>query len=293
MLYKIELPIFLNSEGAAENLSATAGSSDKFRVDFSPPLKVPRDAIQPTIALIGFDSFYTYPNLTSAAQLRFTATGSSTFGAASGVAQTVSFPKGLYAVSALQGVISDFLVASTLPDTLLTISGNDATQKVSFVASGLAAGDTLVIDAGNTSYELLVLLGFTQTADGAAVTSISTMTGASGVTSQLVEAPFVANFGDSLSHVNVHTSLSSGSIGISGTSTDIVGAIVPNTGVGGQITYQAPFPLHASCEHLRGSTTTSATFYITNQNNVPLDTNGDHWGLQLLLSWTEMHDDKE
>ena len=144
MLYKIELPIFLNSEGAAENLSATAGSSDKFRVDFSPPLKVPRDAIQPTIALIGFDSFYTYPNLTSAAQLRFTATGSSTFGAASGVAQTVSFPKGLYAVSALQGVISDFLVASTLPDTLLTISGNDATQKVSFVASGLAAGATLV-----------------------------------------------------------------------------------------------------------------------------------------------------
>ena len=63
------------------------------------------------------------------------------------------------------------------------------------------------------------------------------MTGVAGVTSQLVEAPFVANFGDSLSHVNVHTSLSSGGIGISGTSTDVVGAIVPNTGVGGQIIF--------------------------------------------------------
>ena len=291
MLYKVEIPLFLHSDGAAETLSATAGSFDKFRVGFNPPLKVPRNAIQPTIALIGFDSFYTYPNLTSAAQLRFTATGSGTFGAVSGVAQTVSFPKGLYSVAAIQGILSDYLVASTLSDTLLTISGNDATQKVTFVASGLAAGDTLVIDAGNTSDELLVLLGFTQSADGAAVTSVATMTGVAGTTSQLVEAPFVANFGDSLSHVNVHTSLSSGGIGISGTSTDVVGAIVPNTGVGGQITYQAPFPLHCSCEHLRGSTTTSATFYITNQNNVPLDTNGDHWSLQLLLSWAEKHEE--
>ena len=80
MLFKIEIPLFLNSEGAAENLSTTPGSYDKFRCDFSPPLKFPRDAIQPTVALIGFDSFYTYPNLTSAAELRFTATGSSTFG---------------------------------------------------------------------------------------------------------------------------------------------------------------------------------------------------------------------
>ena len=289
MLYKREIPLFLNSE-AAENLSATPGSYDKFRVDFSPAIKIPRDAIQPTVALIGLDSFYTYPNLPNAAQLRFTATGSGTFGAASGVAQTVSFPKGLYSVAAIQGILSDYLVASTLSDTLLTISGNDATQKTSFVASGLAAGDTLVIDAGNTSDELLVLLGFTQT-DGAAVTSVATVTGVAGATSQLVEAPFVANFGDSLSHVNVHTSLSSGGIGLSGTSTDVVGAIVPNTGVGGQITFQAPFPLHCSCEHLRGSTTTSAAFYITNQNNEPLDTNGDHWSLQLLLSWTEKHEE--
>ena len=85
MLYKREIPLFLNSEGAAENLSTTPGSYDKFRVDFSPAIKVPRDAIQPTVALIGLDSFYTYPNLPNAAQLRFTATGSGTFGAASGV----------------------------------------------------------------------------------------------------------------------------------------------------------------------------------------------------------------
>ena len=80
MLYKVEIPLFLHSDGAAETLSATAGSFDKFRVGFNPPLKVPRNAIQPTIALIGFDSFYTYPNLTSAAQLRFMATGLGTFG---------------------------------------------------------------------------------------------------------------------------------------------------------------------------------------------------------------------
>ena len=89
MLHKREIPLFLNSEGAAENLSTTPGSYDKFRVDFSPAIKVPRDAIQPTVALIGLDSFYTYPNLPNAAQLRFTATGSGTFGAASGVAQMV------------------------------------------------------------------------------------------------------------------------------------------------------------------------------------------------------------
>jgi hypothetical protein len=182
-------------------------------------------------------------------------------------------------------------LASALPDTLLSITGNDATQKVSFIATGLAAGDTLQFDATNTSDGLLKLLGFTQSADGDAVTSLSALTGVANVTSQILKAPFVANFGDSLSHINVLTSLSSGGIGNSGTSTDTVGAVVPNTGVGGQITFQAPFPLHCSCEHLKGSTTTSASFSITNQNNVPLDTNGDHWSLQLLLTYSEEHND--
>ena len=289
MLYKIEVPLFLNSE-AATNLSGTTGSFDSFRVAFNPPLKIPRDAIQPTIALIGFDSFYTFPNI-AASQLRFTATGASTFGALSGVAQNISFPKGLYSVAALGGIINDYLLASALPDTLLGITGNDATQKVSFVVTGLAAGDTLQIDATNTSASLLYLLGFTQSSGGGIVSSIGALTGVAGVTSQILEAPFVANFGDSLSHINVHTSLSSGGIGNSGTSTDTVGAVVPNTGVGGQITFQAPFPLHCSCDHLQGSTTTSATFSITNQNNVALDTNGDHWSLQLLLSYSEKHND--
>lgn len=279
MLYSIEKPIFLHSE-VATNLSSVAGSFDKFRVQFDPPLKVPRDAIQPKITLTGFDGFYTYPNLQTGS-IVFTATGSS-FGTASGVEQTIPYPKGLYSLATLNETISAHLVGTTIPSTTWSFAGNAATQKVSIIAT-LTAGESLVFNVAATSDELWILLGFKAQASSSLTVS---MTGVANIPTQTTTAANVARFGDALSHINVHTSLASGGISASGNASDIVAAIVPPT-PGSHISHQPPFPIHTSCEHLRGSIITSGIFHITNQVGLPLDTNGDHWSLQLMMTYSD------
>jgi hypothetical protein len=279
MLYSIEKPLFLHSE-VGTNLSSVTGSFDKFRVQFDPPLKVPRDAIQPKLALTGFDGFYTYPNLQTGS-IVFTATGSS-FGTASGVEQTIPYPKGLYSLATLNETISAHLVGTTIPSTAWSFAGNTATQKVSIVAT-LAAGETIIFNVAATSDELWVLLGFKASLSSSLMVS---MTGVANIPTQTVTAANVARFGDALSHINVHTSLASGAINANGNASDIVAAIVPPI-PGSHISHQPPFPIHTSCEHLRGSIVNSATFHITNQVRLPLDTNGDHWSLQLMMTYSD------
>lgn len=140
-----------NSDPASgsQNLSADGST---FQVSLNDPIRIPAGAVNCTAGVIQASPWNSSPNIAASFSnnlFRFTTT------VAPAGTYTITIPDGLYSVPGLNAYLSGQFVNLGLPANLISISGNDATQKS--VVTILTTGDSIDFTIANS---VRTVLGF-------------------------------------------------------------------------------------------------------------------------------------
>lgn len=158
-LVPVEIPIVVSSNPAlgAFNLSNTPNSFDAFRVDLEQPLRIPKNARNCTLQVLSTSVWNNEPNVISGFNDTLRVTGPDTLDVIT--VFDIVIPQGSYSVSELNQRIAIELSnagAKTSPDSLISLTPDEATQKVEIRA--FYAGVIVDFTQPNSCWEIL---GFT------------------------------------------------------------------------------------------------------------------------------------
>jgi hypothetical protein len=245
---------------------STLGS--QFSVTFPEPIRIPNNAKSVKVYCHSLNTFYTYPNISPAKQNNIIYLTDDT---ANYEKYPITIPKGLYSVDLLSDQIALALNASGFDSSLVVLSGNLATQKVIFTFN--LSGYALFFKAGESPFDLLGLNANTAIPS----TALSTSAGVQ------YSAPNVANFGEVLSLALqcslVNTAYNNGKI------SQVLASIPIDVGAGQNIIFSPSNLIKVDAPNLVGSTISSITFTLCDQNLVPLDTNEDDYSLTVAIEY--------
>ena len=280
------IPLILDSAQA----TTTNNDNSSFRVHFAPIIDVPREAVSAKIALKNAAIWYKFPNLLSSAthEFRFTitSTNTTTSSTVTGSAKAVSLEGGRrWSLADIQAAVNAFTEADpNCCDSLFLFERSSATGKVTITTEDAQSGSptitmaNVVIDWNHANMAgLAVLLGFSTsgTTGGtfAAGASVQTATG----TSQ-------ATFDDDVTMIQVRSDLATGGIDPSGSSSTIVGTIVPNVEYNKRIVVELENVVWHELSIANGHFT-DAWIHCCDQTGANLDMGGEHWQVTLLISY--------
>jgi hypothetical protein len=263
-ILKKQVSYIFNSDptSGAQNVS-TDGSS--FQVSLNYPIAIPRSAIDAEGAIISASIWNTSPNIAAAFGnniFRFT-----TFQAPAGT-YTITIPDGLYSVEGLNAYLSSQFVNIGLPANLISIAGDDATQKT-----------LLTIEFKNDSVDFTVansvrtVLGF----------NAAVLTAPSNGFTFLSDTQAAFNRNNSL--VIASTLVSQG-IPVNNQSAGIIGLVPISVPPGSQINYQPTNPEWFDARELIGQPKINIALRLLNQNLQTVPTSGDSYSFIILMRYS-------
>lgn len=220
---------------------------------------IPADGKIPTIELHHARVWWTIPNL-NATTFKFTVNATNY--------ETGPIPKGLYDLDLLASAIKTGLGNLEMPTGLYTFSGNSANQTVNitFNQAGLS------IDF--TDSPIAYLMGF----DSGVYPNIPSFSG------QTITAQNVARF-NQVSSFLIHMSGLNRGIPMNNSSSGILAEILIDKAAGSQLVFTPQNPIRIPCPELLGNGQNLLTFWLTDQDNRPVDTLGEFWSFVATLSW--------
>ena len=248
-------------------LGATNKSADgsTFTVNLNTPLSIPKEAIAPTVELIGATIWYNTPNISAALgnnQFRYIV---------SATPEVFTIPDGLYSLAALNDLISREVVNDGYASDLIVITGDDATQFSVFTFGVVGAQVDLTIT--DTPF---ALLGFTNRLSPVAP---STSIGQSD------PGDSVADFNQVESYL-VHSSMVANGVPVNNSGSNILSDIPIDVGVGRQIVFSPRNPRRTGISELTGHPVGSFRFWLTSQDsNFYVDTRGETWSATVLIRY--------
>jgi hypothetical protein len=185
-----------------------------------------------------------------------------------GVGTTVNIviPKGLYTLALLSDAIDRLLVVQGIPSGTVKLSADDSTQRTIL---SIANKNSVVFHA-NTPYELF---GFNLDSEVEA-----TQDGFS------VLSPNIARFGDIDSFL-IHSDIVNGGIPINGSMSQTLAQAPIDVLPGSLITFRPRNPIRLNCSHLRHQDRNTLSFWITDQKNKSVDTNGEFWSAMIVFRY--------
>jgi hypothetical protein len=243
---------------------------DAFGVDLFQPLKFdPRQVVSVDAAVIQASIWSVSPNVSpSFENNEFTFTTS----AAPAGAYTITFPQGLYSLTAIGSFIGTQLVNLGLPANLFLLSGDDATQRV--IITFLIAGDSIDFAAANS---IATLLGYSTAAlDNPVVAPIAGFNAYGDTTAQL----------NRNSSYRIRSTLSSGGIQSNAISSGVIVGVPIDVPAGNQINYSPTNPAWFDMNELIGTGKQSLAFYLENQSGAPTPSGGEYWSLTIAFKYT-------
>lgn len=184
---------------------------------------------------------------------------------------TITIAPGIYGVSELNSAVNSLLINEGLNSGLITITGDNATQKIllSFSVAGL--------QVEWIAQSFFDLLGFNS---GQLVPDPTFTTG-----DYTELAPNVANFSD-ISSFLLHTDLVKAGIPLGNRQSQAIANALITVPPGSLIPFQPENPIQLDVNHLRGQTINGATFWITDQlGNRGLDFNGEYFSMLLVIRY--------
>jgi hypothetical protein len=252
----------------------TTAAGDSFTVNFTDPISVPKEATQVEVQMIESVIWFTTPNITATNQ-NVTITGPDINDIVR--VYNVVIPKGLYDLSGLSAAILRELEAAAFkakqtPYPLLTFSADDATSKVIMYLNY----DTVQVDF-SVPNSVGPIFGF-DTAPGA--NPIGPLVG----TPLPVTADFVARF-NTINSFLVHCDLARYGLRLNNNYYQIIGNPLIDVAPGKQIVYSPQYPPIVDAMHLRGAQRTRVKCWLTDDQNNPVDTNGEFWTFRLRLTF--------
>lgn len=269
-LVETELTYFFSS---SESLGATNKdlNGSRFQVRLNKPIAVPPAAVDVSIECVAANIWYNSPNV--AAEF-----GNNTFHFEyASVPFSFVLPDGLYGSDTLNQIIQRNLAQTDNPlggkfsPTSIVISENVATQRV---VISLADGMTIRTDPA-FSNNIAATLGFTHDIH---TNLISTFTGHS------FEGDEVAQLNRINSYL-LHTDLVHDGISINNSYDSILSEMQLTVPPGSLLTYRPYLPYKVSGKHLKFGTKDNLTFYLTDEQNRPIDTFGENYSFTLVIRY--------
>jgi len=269
MLAPSESSFIISSDplAGASNISA---DGSRFEVRLNTPITVPKDAKSATLTMETANVWWSISNISAA------------------LGNNLLYLHGLD----VAGAEKDFNI--TIPDGLYSVESLNSKmqQLVSNLDGKVSPSDNFAILADTATSRIVLDISYPEgTVD---FTQANTLRGVLGFNSavlgpyagapEYVTADTTANFAPLTSFL-IHSDLVSGGIPIGPSSSQVIGEVLIDVPPGSQIT-SAPFrPPASSIRNLVGSSRDSITMWLTDQRNVPVDTNGEYWSCRITLRW--------
>ena len=264
-ILKKKFSMFFSSDPltGARNVSA---DGSEFSVQLNNPLSIPSNCLDCSLSVIQSSIWNTSYNISADF-------GNNIF--AFNVAETpysITIPDGLYSLSGLNAYLSTQFVNLGLAANVITLSGDDSTQKTILTFTGV--GDYVDFTVPNN---LRLVLGFD-----------------SRLAPLFPGAPSVgfSEFSDNTAQFNRNNSylitsdLVSNGIPINSTAANIIGSVPIDVSPGSQISYSPMNPLNFDGSELIGTIKNFFSFQLRNQSLQPTPTAGELWSLVILFEYS-------
>jgi hypothetical protein len=262
--YQKSVTYYFSSDPAVGALNISPGG-DAFSVQLNTPLSIPRGALACDLSVVSASIPYVNPNISAAlSNNNFTFTTS----VAPAGTYSVTIPNGLYSLEGLGSFLSNSFINLGLPTNLITLSGDNATQKT--VLTFLTAGDSVDFTPLTSVRTVLGFNSGIYTAPSAGFNQYSQNGALFNIDQQYV----------------ISTDLVSTGIPINNQSYNIIGIIPITEAPGSIITYQPAQLVWVDAIELSSSMKTNFRIRLTNQNLTPVDLLGDRYQLTVTIVYT-------
>lgn len=261
-------------KNGAININST---KNRFEVELQEGLKIPSNAENCQLSVEESTVWWSVPNIITGQNDKFYITGPNTSDVVTNFVLTI--PQGLYDLSGLNQTIQRELEnagAKITPITLISLSGDEATQKVEirFNYNNVSIDFT----QANTFREIL---GFN-----------SAVLGPFGTVPNNQLAPNVANF-NTVNSFLLHSDLVNDGILYGNKYNQTIANILIDVSPGSQIVYKPFNPAKISIDSLKGQIRKSIKFWLTDEENNDISTNDEYFSCRLLLTYLEPIEIKE
>jgi len=264
---EISLLFSSDAKNGATNIS---NNGDRFEVQFQDGLKIPSNAVNVQVSLQESSIWWVIPNITSGVNSEFYITAPRASDDAL-TAYQISVPTGLYDLSALNDTIQRELEnagAKISPDPVCTLLPDDATSRAEI---RVAYANTEIDFTQSDTFR--DILGFN-----------------SQILTNVAVVPFI-HLADNTAAFNtinsflVHSDLVSRGIRLNNSFNQTLGQVQIDVQPGSQIVSKPFNPPRVSADELAGSIKSTIRFWLTDQTNSGVNTNGETWSARVVISY--------
>ena len=241
----------------AQNVSQ---DGSEFSVMLDTPISLPQGAVSATLCVNQASIWNTSYNISASF-------GNNKITIVAGTPFTLTIPDGLYSLGGLNAYLSTQFTNLGQPSNLITISGDDATQKT--IITFLRAGDQVDFTQPNS---VRVILGF----------NARLVISASIGFNEYSDEP--ANFNRVNSYL-IRSNLVSQGITVNSIGQGLIAQIPITVPPGSQINYQPYNPIPVDCSELIGIGKNTFSFSLCDQNLRFTPTAGETWNFVVVLNY--------
>jgi len=261
---EISMIVSSDPQNGARNISK---DGSYFEVQLEDGLKIPKDALNVNISVEEATVWWTIPNIITGQNDKLYITGPNT----SDVIQNyvITIPQGLYNLSGInEAMIRELEAAGAKfdPEPLISLSPDEATQKVEMRFN--YATVSIDFTQNDTPREIL---GFNSQVYSAVPTNP-------------ILAPNTAQF-NQVNYLLIHSDLTNKGIRFNNSYNQTIGQVLIDVPPGSQIV-STPFnPAKISAQELAGTTRTNLRFWLTDDENRRINTNGEYWSARIVIKY--------
>ncbi len=251
------------SSNTANGAVSKSAKGDRFSIILSDDFAIPDGVFNCEVSVPQAKVWFATPNVLNDGKTNI----NSVIIIYQGDVQQIYVPQGIYSIDGINEAIETKLENQGLPDRLITISGNEATNRVEVEFNYV--GTTLFIEDGDL---FNTILGFDPI----------------DFTSTIVQQTISGQSPASLNHINsyrIHTNLVQNGLRANKNYNQTVAVVPIDVAPNSQITYEPIHPLICSADELIGTTRTKMDFWITDEENNEIEMGGEDWEFVLQVSY--------
>ena len=263
-MVKYEIPIIVDSDTASGALNKIADGSS-FEINLSDAIAIPKNSKTCTVQVQEATVWWVIPNILSSGGSQ-----NNLFSIDDGVNPSfdVAVPQGLYDLNTLQVSIDSAVVADGGASGLFTLIGDSATQKVIIRINGI--GISIDFTIANSFRDIL---GFNSQVLGPTL---------------VVQTDFLANNQaqfNTLDYFLIHSDIVSQGMRTNNTFSQTIAQVLIDQAPGSQIVSKPFNPPKVPASELIGSKRKLIRFWLTNQSNEVVNTNGENWSARIIIEY--------
>lgn len=262
--HEFSLLVSSNPLNGATNITLDGSS---FQNNFDRPIIIPRQARN--ISIKGYEAtvWWVIPNIIENENDAFRLTY---FDGIISVQYDIQIPSGLYDVAQLDNAINRELVNAGAPNNLITILGDNSTQKTIIQINPLTP-ETVSIDF-TIANSVRTILGFDS----------QVIPAQSGLVSIFSDNP--ANF-NTINFFLIHSDLVGRGLRIGNDYNNTIIRVPIDVPPGSQINFLPDNPVPIPANEIRGRVVNEAQFWLTDDSNRRVNTLGEYFSLTLVISY--------